>query len=229
MKLNKPKDIPQEISEYISYNYDTGELSVKKRNGSSKLKVGHIYNGKDKNGYIIVEFNHKAYKAHRIAYFLHYGKQPGKLIDHINGSVSDNRICNLRVATYSENTRNTAKHRSGKYVGVLIDKRNKTNPYKARTMLNGTWTYIGVFKCEHQAAQAVAMYESGEYKIRRPKYEENKDKNKRSIYQCVYLDKNKKSERWTTRKYVDGKYMSFGSFECEHKAAMAIAMRLGQA
>lgn len=48
----------------------------------------------------------KSYLAHRIAWKIEYGQEPD-CIDHINGDRSDNRICNLRSVSASENTRNT--------------------------------------------------------------------------------------------------------------------------
>ena len=42
---------------------------------------------------------------HRVAWMLTYGRLP-KQIDHINGDKTDNRLCNLREVTRSENEAN---------------------------------------------------------------------------------------------------------------------------
>lgn len=43
---------------------------------------------------------------HRVIWFLHYGAWPQRTIDHINHDRADNRICNLRDVSQSENNRN---------------------------------------------------------------------------------------------------------------------------
>jgi hypothetical protein len=45
--------------------------------------------------------------VHRIAWALHYNNYPTLQIDHINGDPVDNRICNLRLATQSQNSQNS--------------------------------------------------------------------------------------------------------------------------
>lgn len=67
------------------------------------------------NGYKIGRVGQTNILAHRVAWALHYGVWPDGEIDHINGNRTDNRICNLRVVSTSENARNRR-----------IDNRNRT-------------------------------------------------------------------------------------------------------
>jgi hypothetical protein len=83
---------------------------------------------------------------------------PGLLVDHINGNVRDNRICNLRLATRAQNAMNKGKVevrvRNGvktraysKYTGVTFDKRDKLWQATCRG-------YIGRYDSEEMAAKA---------------------------------------------------------------------------
>lgn len=56
----------------------------------------------NKNGYHNTKYKEKIYRSHRLIFFYHYGYLP-KCIDHIDGNKSNNKIENLREATYSQN------------------------------------------------------------------------------------------------------------------------------
>jgi hypothetical protein len=61
------------------------------------------------NGYYQAILKGKRYKCHRIVLILHgMEPKPGQIADHINRDRKDNRIENLRWATYSQNNRNSA-------------------------------------------------------------------------------------------------------------------------
>ena len=61
------------------------------------------------NGYYQAILMGKRYRCHRIVLILNgMEPQPGQVADHINRDRKDNRIENLRWATYSQNNRNSA-------------------------------------------------------------------------------------------------------------------------
>lgn len=79
----------------------------------------------------------------------------GKLqVDHINGDRLDNRRCNLRVATYQQNSMN--QHRtaisSSVYKGVSY--RKDTNKFTAYITVNYKKINLGCFRSEQDAALA---------------------------------------------------------------------------
>jgi hypothetical protein len=66
-----------------------------------------------KKGYRHVRINKQVYKVHRICFYMHHRRDPGKLvIDHINGVTNDNSIFNLRAVKHRENIKNSAIKRA---------------------------------------------------------------------------------------------------------------------
>jgi hypothetical protein len=78
----------------------------------------------------------------------------GLVVDHLNGITLDNRKCNLRNCTHSENLKNqkiSIKNTSG-YKGVSWNKNHKS--YEVRIKNNNITIQIGNFKNIIDAARA---------------------------------------------------------------------------
>lgn len=102
-------------------------------------------------------FNGKvqAHGYHRVAWLVHYGTWPEGHLDHIDGdSGGNNRITNLRVATYSENSRNKKVYKSNKsgVTGVLWQKR--ISKWTAQIKNNGRQIHLGCFTEINDAVSA---------------------------------------------------------------------------
>lgn len=79
----------------------------------------------------------------------------GRFTDHINGNKLDNRRCNLRVCTQSEN--NTGKFKvygSSKFKGAYFHKLAKKWEGFIGIPPNGKKLYLGLFDTEEEAAFA---------------------------------------------------------------------------
>lgn len=104
------------LKKYFTYDAKSGKMNrTDRRNSNGSF---------DKDGYLILKVKGKQYKAHRIAWFLYYGKFPENVIDHINRKKSDNRIVNLRDVDQEINVKNTegVVNKDTGVVGVHFDK-----------------------------------------------------------------------------------------------------------
>ena len=133
------KELTNYIKTHFFYDENTGIITRNDRKNS---------NGSfDKDGYLVIKIKGKQIKAHRLAWFLYYGKLPEKEIDHINRNRKDNRIKNLRECTRQENIENTNKkiNIDTGVQGIYLDKytkglkakycfRNKNKIYRFRTL-----------------------------------------------------------------------------------------------
>ena len=100
----------------------------------------------------------------------------GMEVDHKNHNTLDNRRCNLRVCTHTQNHRNNnglSTRKGSKYKGVTFFDRVKYFPLKpigkqwrAYTRINGKRVWFGYYQTEEEAARAYnenALRLFGEY------------------------------------------------------------------
>lgn len=132
------------------YWVDAPEPNAKRLNGK---EAGTL----DKNGYLVIMYKKKGFKAHRLIWIIETGKANFGIIDHINGNKIDNRVENLREVSHTLNTRNTHRHRKGKLLGCGFHKASQT--WRAFARLNGKQVSIGYgFKNEKEAHLAYVNY-----------------------------------------------------------------------
>jgi hypothetical protein len=95
---------------------------------------------------------YRTISMHRQILGLEYGDT--REVDHINRNGLDNRRCNLRIATSSENKMNhgmQSRNTSG-YKGVTLDKQSQR--WKAQIGVSGKTISIGKYKNPHDAYKA---------------------------------------------------------------------------
>lgn len=138
---------------YLSYDLRTGVFRwmVKRPKG---VKPNDIAGRKLKNGSVSIQLLHRQYQAHRLAWLYHYGKWPTEFLDHINGNPADNRICNLREATNSQNQANRKRlttNTSG-FRGVTWNQ--KCQRWQASIKKDGKNIYLGLYEDAEKAGSA---------------------------------------------------------------------------
>lgn len=94
--------------------------------------------------------NHTTQLMHR---FILGDIPEGMVVDHINGDGLDNRRCNLRICTRSQNTINKRKKgTTSKYKGVYWDKNRKK--FRSHIVVEGKTIFLGRYDSELEAAIA---------------------------------------------------------------------------
>lgn len=89
--------------------------------------------------------------AHRVAYALHHGVDPGAEIDHINGDPSDNRAENLRSVSRSDQARNMPLSNTNKSGRVGVFWITRLEKWGAAIQVNGRSHWLGYYDNFEQA------------------------------------------------------------------------------
>ena len=119
------RDYHDAVRDALHYDQNTGDFTwrISHPNAKAGTKAGHI----DDQGRPRVWVMGTRYIASRLAWYWMTGAWPTAEIDHINGDKSDNRWCNLREATRSQNECNKGL------------KANNTSGVKGVRKVGGRW------------------------------------------------------------------------------------------
>jgi hypothetical protein len=134
----------QRLKELLDYNPETGIFTWRKqpRQRVMSKSAGTINNW----GY--------RHKAHRLAWFYVHGEWPAEQVDHANGNRDDNRISNLREASFSQNQANARKRVTSEnpYKGVSFHRHSRL--WVARVTRNRRVVFCAYFPTPEEARDA---------------------------------------------------------------------------
>jgi hypothetical protein len=142
-------DISQAIEYYASIGVFRWRVSP-----SIRVSAGSLAGSVGGDGYWQIQYRGRKYIGHRLAWFLMTGVWPAGQIDHRNGDKLDNRWCNLRLASSSQNCANT---RSRGFLPKGVTLHRQTGKYQAQIKKGGKNFYLGLFESPIEANAAYAQ------------------------------------------------------------------------
>ena len=145
------------LKEVLNYDPDTGLFTWIKPTANC-IKPGDITNSKTKTGYIAIKVDMKNYLAHRLAWLYMHGEFPDCFIDHANCDRSDNRLCNLRLATHAQNMQNQDLRKTNKSGHKGVSWCKTTNKWQAQCTFQGKKYQLGRHQNIEDAIAAVKEF-----------------------------------------------------------------------
>tara|TARA_R110002126_G_C10195847_1_gene476394 strand:- start:25 stop:531 length:507 start_codon:yes stop_codon:yes gene_type:complete len=150
-KVNK--EVSQDrLKELLNYDPITGIFTRIKRSSNNDVIGKSVGSSDCSKGYLRISIDGVRYKAHRLAYLYMTGDWPLEVVDHINGVKHDNRWCNLRPATLSQNGSNRSVVRNK--LGLRGVSQVSKNTYAVTISVGGKRECLYGFDCPYKASAA---------------------------------------------------------------------------
>ncbi len=160
------------FKDMIDYNPNTGNFSWRHRFSPNGRPLTGAPGWPTNQGYVRIASGGVEIQAHRLAYRIMMGCDvpDGQEIDHINGDRSDNRWCNLRVVSRTQNNMNAKvkSNNSSGFTGVSYDKRRDS--WAAEIKINKRKIFLGRFATLEEAVDSRRKAEIehfGEYSFKK--------------------------------------------------------------
>lgn len=144
----------KELMDRLSYDPDTGMFTHLTNIGGGE--IGRIAGGTARGGYWEIRIFNRLFGAHRLAWLYMTGELPsGRMsIDHVNGKRDDNRWANLRLATYEQQSWNSAVKSCCKSGLKGAWPCKSTGRWQSVIQTNGKRVFLGRFDTAQEAHEA---------------------------------------------------------------------------
>lgn len=116
------------------------------------MEAGNEQPSRNNKIYWVVSINGRKYRRGRLIFCILHDRFPEPCLDHINGNSLDDRPCNLREATITENAWNhkTRRRRIPLPMGVRLIPHS--GRFEARISHHGKQFHLGAFDTPEEAA-----------------------------------------------------------------------------
>lgn len=151
MRKIKPLPTKERLYELFTYSFIEGTLYRK-----SYPETKPVEATARSRGYASTRVDGVPYQRHRLTWAYFYDDPGATNVDHINRIRDDNRIENLRLATESQNRRNSKMYCTNTtgFKGVYYDARR--NKWQAIMCMNNRRIHLGYYSTKEEAAAAYA-------------------------------------------------------------------------
>jgi hypothetical protein len=141
----------EKLHEILSYDRETGIFTWKVKT-AQRVHIGQRAGSTSSgDGYEMISINNKLYKSHRLAWLYEMGSFPDVEIDHINRIRTDNRFCNLRLASKKQNMENTTTRKDNKSGMTGVSWSKATKKWRAYVTHNRKQMHLGTFESKEDA------------------------------------------------------------------------------
>ena len=135
------------VDGYSCIMLSNGDFAIADKSDGERLAKHGWY--RHSNGYAVARIDGRLVRMHRLLLGIN---EPKVCIDHKNGDGLDNRRCNIRKCTRSQNAQNMKKKTKGQYKGVHWHEPRRR--WTARIKHKGVQRCLGYFDTEKEAADA---------------------------------------------------------------------------
>ena len=109
----------QTVKKLFYYDAESGMLLWRNGHGRN-VKPWQQAKAQNGHGYYTAKINNTSHLVHRLIWLYVHGRFPEKYIDHKNRIRNDNRLCNLRNVSTTDNAQNISlpKHNTSGHMGI---------------------------------------------------------------------------------------------------------------
>lgn len=142
-----------EIRAVFNYDPNTGDISWKVKINPNIVIGRPMGKSSSRRATGYVALHRIRIRISHFAWFYTYGVWPPAEVDHINGDPTDNRLCNLRLATSQQNKWNKPVHPTSKS-GLKGAMATRSGRFRSHIRENGKLKYLGYFATAQEAHEA---------------------------------------------------------------------------